>query len=338
MFENLIKILNGTEIGELLLGREEELIEVVSQAYIAHQNGHSSLPHSVFLRFPEVDKARIIGLPAFLGSSYNRAGIKWISSFPGNVQKGIDRASAVIILNSLETGRAEVIMEGATISAKRTAASAALAARVLTRNADLNRICLVGCGLINFEILRFLKVIFPALEEVSLYDLDESRAMYFRDKLRITGKGLDVKIAANLSEAMETFELISFATTAVQPHIDDVNSVRPDSVILNISLRDFTSRFVLSSVNIVDDVEHICKAQTSVHLAEQAVGNRDFISGTLADFISNRAAVAALPAKPLVFSPFGLGILDIALSAYALELANKSEVGLSIPEFFPVPY
>src|SRR5207247_1068158 len=165
-----IVVLSGSDVRAMLAGREAELVETVRAAYQCHAEGQSALPHSTFLYLPKGARGRIIALPAYLGGGFDVAGIKWISSFPSNHDLGLDRASAVVILNSPTTGRPEALLEGSTISAKRTAASAALAARCLAREHDVARVGLIGCGLINREIARFLLAEFPAIETLAIYD------------------------------------------------------------------------------------------------------------------------------------------------------------------------
>src|SRR5512139_940566 len=101
MQDGNIRILKADQIQTLLAGRELDLIELVRRAYEAHAAGQSSLPHSTFLLFPEQPQNRIIALPAYLGADFGIAGVKWIASFPDNHTLGLDRASAVVIVNSL---------------------------------------------------------------------------------------------------------------------------------------------------------------------------------------------------------------------------------------------
>jgi len=332
-----ILILKHHEIASILRGRELELIHIVRKAYEAHALGDSPLPHSTFLRFPNNDRDRIVALPAYLGAGFNVAGIKWVSSFPENINSGIDRASAVIVLNSMLTGRPEAILEGSIISAKRTAASGALAAQTLSRGKEVSTVGLIGCGVINFEIARFLLAALPAIENLIVFDLDSDRATAFKKKCKSLGE-VQVQAAGRLGEVFEKAALISLATTATKPHISDLPKCSSDSTILHISLRDLSPEVILSSDNIVDDVDHVCRAQTSVHLAEQMTGDRSFIRGTLAEITLDKIPARQVNKGATIFSPFGLGVLDIAVAKMVCDRASSQEVGTLIASFLPDPW
>jgi ornithine cyclodeaminase len=334
MTDGDILILKGSEVASLLAGREKDLISLVRKAYETHATGNSSLPHSTFLPFPDQPRNRIIALPAYLGDGFAVAGVKWVSSFPANIDSRLDRASAVVILNSSATGRPEAIIEGSIISARRTAASAALAARHLQSGKRSEVLGLIGCGLINFEIVRFMLAALPEIRKLLIFDLSPVRASEFKQKCEAFD-GLEVQIAGELERLMESSPLISIATTAAQPHIFDLSRCAPGSTVLHISLRDLSPEVILSCDNIVDDIDHVCRARTSVHLAEQVIGTRDFIRGTLADILLGRTAVRKDDDSILIFSPFGLGILDIAVGKLVRELAEKEGAGTVISSFLP---
>jgi N-[(2S)-2-amino-2-carboxyethyl]-L-glutamate dehydrogenase len=112
-------------------------------------------------------------------------------------------------------------------------------------------------------------------------------------------------------DLIRSSDMVVFATVAGEPHVHEVSWFDHDPLVLHVSLRDLAPEIVLASANVVDDVEHCLKASTSPHLAEQLTGNRGFVDGTLDDVMSGRLA---LPAdRPVVFSPFGLGVLDLAV-------------------------
>ena len=328
-------ILTAQEIAALLKGREKEIMDAVRVAYDIHGKGGSTLPHSLFLHFPDNARNRIISLPAYLNYDGGIAGMKWVSSFPDNHSRGLDRASAVLVLNSTLTGRPEALIEGSLISAKRTAASAALAAQYLHGDKKVDCAGIVGTGLINNEIVRFLFAAFPRLSNFVVYDLDPVRAEQFKQKVEDEFDGVAVKTAADIASVFRASSLISFATTAIEPHVRDLNECAPGSTILHVSLRDLSPEVILSCDNVVDDVDHVCRAKTSIHLAEQYVGNRDFIRCTLADVFRGEAPPRRDEESISVFSPFGLGVLDIMVGKLVVDLATQQGLGQVVTSFLP---
>ena len=223
MNQDDILFLKGDEIITLFKNRDQEILQAVKSAYQIHAQGDSCLPHSNFLRFPNNEKDRIIALPGYLGGGVNTAGIKWIASFPGNLDLGMERASAVLILNSAQTGHAQAIMESSVISAKRTAASAAIAAQSLRGEQTVTTLGLIGTGLINFETVRFLLATCPEIKTLLIYDLSQERAEQFKHKCQQLSSQLEIVVVSEPNAIFEQSEVISFATTATKPHVSDIS-------------------------------------------------------------------------------------------------------------------
>lgn len=325
-------ILKESDVAHVLEGREEQITELVGGAYLAHGRGQSSLPHSVFLRFPEGPRDRIICLPAYVGGDEPAAGMKWVASFPGNREKGLRRASAVVILNSVETGFPEAVLEGSLISARRTAAGAALAARHLAARRD--SIGVVGAGLIAFETLRFItRTGAAAARTVKVFDTDAARASEFAERCRRSLGLAGAGAAGGLDEALQS-DLVVFATTAATPHVNADAALKPGSTLLHISLRDLAPELLLRHNNFVDDLDHANREQTSVHLASTLAGDTGFVRGDIADVMTGRVKPREAEEEVVIYSPFGLGVLDIALARMVLGEARRLGLGLEIQDFF----
>jgi 2,3-diaminopropionate biosynthesis protein SbnB len=333
--EHSILILGAAEVEALTRDREHAIVEAVRRAYLAHGGGKSSLPHSTFLRFPGDAVNRIIALPAYLGDGFELAGMKWIASFPGNLERGLPRASAVMVLNSCESGLPTAILEGSLISAQRTAASAALAARELVAEPP-RELGLVGTGPVNRQVARFVRELLPSIERLVLFDRDRSRAEEAAHQLG-GSLGLRAEVAADLEALLARCPLTCFATNAVEPHVNELSACRPGSTILHVSLRDLAPAAILACDNVVDDVDHVSRAGTSIHLAEQSCGHRRFVRATLAEVLAGSAPPRREPGGITVFSPFGLGILDLAVGQVVIEEARARGVGLRLEGFLPAP-
>ncbi|MFI6346385.1 2,3-diaminopropionate biosynthesis protein SbnB [Streptomyces sp. NPDC050560] len=318
-------VVDPAAVDKILDTSPARVVDAVRTAYRLHDEAQTVVPHSTFLRFPDDTVNRIIGLPAYVGGQVRAAGMKWIASFPGNIAAGLPRASASIVLNSMETGRPTALLDGARVSAHRTAASAALAARVLTAG-EPDGIALAGCGVINLEVLRYVRHLLPSVRDVTLYDSDPQRAAAFAARVP---DGVTARVARGLDEALAAHRLVSFATNAGTPHTG-LDACGPGTVVLHVSLRDLHPEALLAARNVVDDPDHVDRENTSVHLASRRVGHRDFLHATIGGLLNGRTALG--PAEqPTVFSPFGLGALDIAVAEMVREEAERTGLGQSVP-------
>src|SRR5207249_864111 len=233
-----LSIINGKTVSDIVRANRGECIRILREAYLADADGQSVNPDSFFLRFPEKPDCRIIALPAYIGNGFDVAGLKWIASYPGNVQRGFPRASAVLVLNNYETGYPFAILESSIISAARTAASAVLAAHWLsgqTRRAY--SLGIVGTGFIARHVYDFLVDTGWEIEDVRLYDTSPAES----EKFRTTACRLElhraVTVVADAAQLVRACDLIRFATVASTPHVTDATLFEHNPLVLHSSLR-----------------------------------------------------------------------------------------------------
>lgn len=190
---------------------------------------------------------------------------------------------------------------------------------------------MIGGGLIARTVIDFLAAQGWSIGRLAVYDRDPRYAGNLAaHAARVLG--CETSVEAAPEAAIQDSAVVLLATTAAEPYLEGPESFRAGQVVLNISLRDLSAEIILGACNILDDVDHCLKANTSPHLAEQACGNRDFVHGTLADVLNG--SITPDRDRPVVFSPFGLGVLDLAVGALVLAHAEKDGSALRVDGFF----
>ncbi|MCW8060198.1 2,3-diaminopropionate biosynthesis protein SbnB [Agrobacterium tumefaciens] len=339
MSELPFTVVKASTVASVLKSNTQIVYGLVKESYMAFGDERAENPNSLFLTFNKLDEHspnRIIALPAYVNAASGLGGgIKWISSFPKNIERGLPRASAVLVLNDLSTGFPYACLEGAHISAARTAASAVLGAEVLCNgDRSARTVGFVGTGVIAQSILDCFLSLDWSFDEVHLYDLDADRTRMFQaandDRLD------NILISISIDELIKKCDLIVFATTASSPHVTDASLFRHNPRVLHISLRDLSPAIILESHNVVDDAEHCLKARTSIHLASEVADPGHFIAANIYNCFDGAGALIhqAPRDRPAVFSPFGMGILDIALAMFICRNAVESGEAVTVPGFF----
>ncbi len=152
-------------------------------------------------------------MPAWRAGAY--LGIKVVTVFPGNSQRNLPAVAASYILMNADTGAVQAMIDGGELTARRTAATSALAARYLAR-ADARILLVVGTGRVARQLAQFYVALRPGLT-VRIWGRSPARAASLADELR--RGGIEASVAPNLSAAAAESDIICAATLATEPLI-----------------------------------------------------------------------------------------------------------------------
>src|SRR5687767_6818415 len=141
-----------------------EIVTLVEQAYRLDAEGKAEVPTKIGVH-PERANTFLHAMPAWVGGSPASLGMKWVSYFPGNFDRGLPDSTGIIILNDPEIGLPCCVMEGMYVTFIRTAACAAVAAKYLAPRPP-QTLGLIGCGGLGLWSLRTLVATFPTIQQV----------------------------------------------------------------------------------------------------------------------------------------------------------------------------
>jgi 2,3-diaminopropionate biosynthesis protein SbnB len=330
--DRALTILGAPEVAAQLQGRERELMALARDVLLAHGRGDACAPAIEPLHTLRSPAERWIASVGCVEGPTAVAGLRWTGSFPGNAAFGLPRSSGLIVLNDPATGRPTAVVEGSLIGSQRTAASAALAARVLHGRPRIGTLGLFGCGLIGREILRFLLADDRPVDAILLYDRHSAYSRALANALRASGFAGTVSVSHSRKQTVASSDVLVLAASATRPTLDSIERSPEGATILHVSLRDVTAHAVLQADNIADDIAGVLQGQTSAQRAMQLSGSREIFRTTLAQVIEGQAP-ARLGDRPVMFHPAGLATLDLAIAQFVCNACARAGSGLVAPGF-----
>jgi len=179
MIQEKILYLSQQEVVSVGLSMAD-IIQLLETAFEEKGNRRVEMPPKPGIHPGEGDNF-IHAMPAYI-PAMNSAGMKWVSGFPGNADKGLPYITGLLILNDPETGIPLAVMDCEWITAMRTAAASAVSARRLARP-DSSKLGVLGCGVQGFTNTEALNVLFP-IEEVFAYDIIPQAVENFAQKVQ----------------------------------------------------------------------------------------------------------------------------------------------------------
>ncbi len=140
-------------------------------------------------------------------------GVKLVTVFPRNRERGAATVSALYVLLDGATGHPRGLIDGEALTLRRTAAASALASTYLSRN-DSSRLLLIGTGALAPHMARAHCALRP-MERLALWGRNPQRAQALAAQLR--AEGLPAEALADLAQGLAQADIVSCATTAVEP-------------------------------------------------------------------------------------------------------------------------
>lgn len=300
-----------------------ETINVIENTVKCLAKNDYAQPIKPYLRYRDL-KNRIIAMPAFIGGSINMAGIKWIASFPDNINKRIPRAHSVTILNNSDTGEPVGIINTALLSIIRTASVSGLMIRYFEKIRELKKIKIgiVGFGPIGQYHLKMCSSLLGSnIEQVFLYDINNIDINIIDKEIRDK-----VIIVDNWQKAYEGADIFITCTVSKASYIDI--EPKPGSLHLNVSLRDYKTHVFewFRKAIIVDDWDEVCRENTDIELMhlEKGLGKEQTFS--IGD-VMNNCLESFFDGDPILFNPMGMAVFDIAIASYYYNLSIKKSIG-----------
>lgn len=146
----------------------KDVIESVEKVMSAHARGLCQLPSKIHVN--PLDGTYLNAMPAFIGGDYNMCGLKWVSGYPSNRQKGLPVTWGIMVLNDYSTGAPLAIMDAHWITAIRTAAVAAVTAKYCAKE-DVRAMTIIGAGEQGKWNARLMKIVKPSIKKIFISDL-----------------------------------------------------------------------------------------------------------------------------------------------------------------------
>ncbi|MEW5691944.1 MAG: 2,3-diaminopropionate biosynthesis protein SbnB [Candidatus Hydrogenedentota bacterium] len=301
----------------------DETIDIIEKAVRCLDTKDFAQPIKPYLRYRDLTN-RIIAMPAFVGGEINLAGIKWIASFPKNIDKGIPRAHSVVVLNNPDTGEPIAIINTALLSIIRTSSVTGLMIRYYLKERPLKniKIGLTGWGPIGRHHYKMCtELLQDKIDKISIFDIREIDS----DTIKGPYKN-KTSIVKTWQEAFRDMDIFITCTVSKAPYVDE--KPKDGSLQLNVSLRDYKVNILdYTKAIIVDDWEEVCREKTDIEMMHLQRGLKKEDTKSIADVVCHNAMALYPTNMSIMFNPMGMAVFDISIARYYFDKAKSLGIG-----------
>jgi len=305
-----MRIVSADEIDRLLTF--PSLIDALAAAFAVGIRAPARHHHTI-ARAGRAD-ATLLLMPAWTPEDAAEpfVGCKMVSVFPDNAQAGRPSLYGTFFLMNGETGEPVALMDGRALTAWRTAAASALAARHLARE-DAEHLVMIGAGALAPYLVCAHASVRP-VKRVTLWNRTRSKAVSLAFGLAVGG--VEIEVADDLEDAVRSADIVSCATLSNEPlihgawlkkgaHVDLVGGFTP-------TMREADDRAMKRARLYVDTRDGAREAGDIAQPIENGVIAEEDIKGDLFDLCGGKAKGRTSAAQITLFKSVGTAIEDLA--------------------------
>lgn len=294
----------------------EPLIEAIAAMFA----GECVMPvrHHHDMEVPGEESATLLLMPAWVPGRY--AGVKMVSVFPGNAGRSLPAIFGTYILSSAGTGEVLAAIDGGELTARRTAATSALAARYLAR-ADAAELLVCGTGRLSLNLIQAHAAV-RRLTRIRVWGRNREAAEKIAEEARVLG--LPAEAAADLEAATRDADVISCATLSSEPlirgewlkagaHLDLVGAFKP-------TMRETDDESIRRSLVFVDTrAGAIAEAGDIVQPLKSGLLRQEDIRAELSELVRGSRPGRTDDSAITLFKSVGAALEDLAGAILAYE-------------------
>ena len=327
-----VLVLDGEDVAKLL--PMAECIRVMRDALAALARGDALVPLRTVMRVPGV--GGFLGLmPGYISPREGKEGalgMKAVSVFPGNAQRGIDTHQGAVLLFEADTGRLSALMDGAAITAIRTAAVSGVATDLLARR-DAGELAILGAGVQARTHMQAIAAVRP-LRRVRIWSRNPEHAATLASELRPRFR-FPIEAAASAEAAVRGADIVATVTASPEPilqrgwlkegvHINAVGSSIPTT-------REIDTATMAAARLFVDRRESaLAEAGDLLMPMREGAVTADHIQAELGEVIIGKNPGRRSPGELTLFKSLGLAVEDVASAAYIADRARETGAGQTV--------
>jgi len=314
-------VLDGEAVRRLL--DMPSCIRAVEDAFRCRGEGRPT--PSAVLGFPlEAGTLHVKVASLELGRCYTVAKVN--ANLPRNpIERNLPTIQGALVLFDSATGTPLAVMDSASITTIRTAATTAVAASRLAR-ADASIMTVIGCGAQARAHLDALSAV-RDLRRVYAVDVHRQAAEDFR-AFAVSARGIDCTIPAVQRKATRASDIVVTCTPSDRA-ILLVDDVRPGAFVAAVGAdnehkQEIDPALLRSAAVVADDIEQCARMGDLHHALAAGVMHTTDVRGSLDQLVAGTCVARANDEETIVFDSTGVAIEDVAVAALAYERADSA--------------